>query len=51
MSSDRRSAPGEVERLKVHQCNDYAEFISVAGLRSGGGLTRVAVDGTTLRAA
>jgi hypothetical protein len=50
MSSDRRSAPGEVERLKVHQCDDYAEFISVAGLRSGG-LTRVAVDGTTLRAA
>jgi hypothetical protein len=50
-ASDRLGEPGEVERLKVYQCSDYAEFTSVSSLRSGGGLTRVAVDGTSLRAA
>lgn len=50
-ATDPLGGSGEVEALKVHQCSDFAEFISGSCFRSDVALTSVAVDGTILRAA
>ena len=50
-ATDRLGEPGEVERLQVCQCSDYAEFTSGSCFRFDVRLTSVPVDGTILRTA